>query len=87
LALESGEAERAEALHQESLGLYGRLKDKAGRAYALINSGDVARERGDKERAAALYDDALALRRELGNERGVARALRRLATGRQRKKT
>ena len=58
--------------------LYEALQDKAGRAYALINLGDVARSLGDEGRAVSLYEVALALHKELGIERGVLRALERL---------
>jgi hypothetical protein len=82
LALESGDAERAQALQEQSLDLYLELRDTAGRAYALTNLADTAHELGDKERANAPYEEALALQRELGNERGAARVLARLTTSR-----
>jgi tetratricopeptide (TPR) repeat protein len=82
LALESGDAERAQALQEQSLDLYQELKDMAGRAYALTNLADAVDELGDKVRATALYEEALALQRELGNERGAARALARLTASR-----
>lgn len=53
LAFESGETGRTEALQGESLSLYGKLGDMAGRAYALTNLGEVARERG--KRSALLH--------------------------------
>ena len=81
-AFEEGDVGRAEAMHEESLALYGGLRDRSGAALALISLGDVARERGEEARAVALYEDALALHRELGNERGAARALERLSAER-----
>jgi tetratricopeptide (TPR) repeat protein len=80
-ALVQGETERALALGEESLSIYGKLGDRSGMALASIGLGDVARERGEEERAEKLYDEALILYRELGNERGVSRALERLARG------
>src|SRR2546429_751596 len=67
--------DRAEALCEESLGLYLELGDTAGIAYSLHLLATIAWGRGNLALARSQEEDSLALFKELGDKRSVASAL------------
>jgi predicted ATPase/Tfp pilus assembly protein PilF len=74
LALRQGDS-KAEMLLQESLALFGKLRDKWGTAYSLHHLAHVAERQGDYERAAALFEESLSLFREGENRWGIGLSL------------
>jgi non-specific serine/threonine protein kinase len=79
VARDYGDDSSAEALIQESLGLFRRLGDVHRIAHALDNLGVVARRQGQLERARSLHAEALGMLRQLGDKEGIGSALQRLA--------
>jgi predicted ATPase/DNA-binding XRE family transcriptional regulator len=79
LAWYQGDYESAEALLDESLGLFRELANAGGAAHVLNTLGLIADGRGDGARAGALYEEALALRRQLHDTSGIACTLNNLA--------
>ena len=67
IALNRGDAERAEALCEESLAVYRQLTDKRGIGQALQRLGQLARTKGNFAAARSLLEEALSLYREVGN--------------------
>jgi predicted ATPase/class 3 adenylate cyclase/Tfp pilus assembly protein PilF len=74
LALRQGDS-KAEMLLQESLALFGKLRDKWGTAYSLHHLAHVAERQGDYERAAALFEESLSLFRKAENRWGIGLSL------------
>jgi predicted ATPase/DNA-binding CsgD family transcriptional regulator/Tfp pilus assembly protein PilF len=75
LARRLGDAERAEQLYLESLGIARSLDDQIGVASAINNLGVLALDRGESERAQERYDEALAIFRSIGDDRRIAASL------------
>lgn len=69
---------QATALLEESLALYGQLKDQHGVASVLGNLGVIAFARGDYAKATKLHEGSLDHFRELDNTIGIASALSEL---------
>jgi len=79
LALWQGEDERAEALCQESLELYGELHDARGMALALYRLGLIAWSNGDYPVATSRLQESLVLNRQVRETVRLAFALAFLA--------
>ncbi len=75
LASDQGDYGRAEALCEESMGLYRNLGDKLGIALSLNVLAILTRNRGDHRRAITLLEESLALCRELGHVWALAETL------------
>lgn len=78
-----GDNERALAMCQEALTLYGELGDEWGLAWAHCGLARVARGQGDYARAAALYEEALVHARQVANDTTIAYTLQHLGLTRQ----
>lgn len=79
LALWQEEYGRAEALLEESVGLYHACRDRRGLAGALDLLGWIASARGNPAAAASLLEESLALSREVGDKIRLAYTLSALA--------
>ena len=75
IAQNQGEIDLAQALHEESLGIFRALGHKQGIAKTINNLGGAASARGDYSSARMLYEESLVLSRELGDRQGIALAL------------
>ena len=75
-----GDADRAEALYQESLVLYRELGDKRGIAYSLRGLGWVAQTKEHNSTAArSLMEECLAFCRQVGDKEDIAWSLANVA--------
>ena len=75
IALNRGDALRAESLCEESLTVYRELGDKRGIGQALQRLGQIARTKGDFAAARELMEEAFTLYREVGNAWYTAQAI------------
>lgn len=74
----SGEYDRSEKAHAESLAIRRHIGDDAGVATSLSNLSAVAYSKNDLTRAASFGDESVALYRRLGHESGIAHALMKI---------
>ncbi|HSD57658.1 MAG TPA: BTAD domain-containing putative transcriptional regulator, partial [Methanotrichaceae archaeon] len=70
-----GEAVSAQALEEESAGLFQTIEDKPGYLFAISSLGDVLLYLGEYERARETFSACLGLSQELENPVGLAYAL------------
>ncbi len=79
VAVEGGDLDRGERLHEEAREVARTGGDPRGGAGVLNNLGLIALLRGDHERAMELYEEHVRLGREAGDDFGVAVGLDNLA--------